>query len=82
MHEFDARSFADAYFDIWNHRKVDELSRFVAEDVRYRDVSLNLLMEGRIQVQIFMRSLFEKYPDVEWHTVNTVTESPSSFFVI
>ena len=56
MQEFDARSFADAYFDIWNHRKVDELTRFVAEDVRYRDVSLGLVMEGRLQVQNFMRS--------------------------
>jgi predicted ester cyclase len=78
---FDARTFADAYFAMWNERRIDDAATFFVDDVRYRDIALGETLEGIEAVRRFMTGLFARFPDVRWEAIDTVQESPGKIAI-
>lgn len=81
QNKFDARRFADSYFQLWNDRAIDKAGNYYAEEVYYRDLLLNVSLDGLKALKKFMKEQFEGTPDLKFKTIDVVVQSPEKIAI-
>lgn len=81
QNNFDARGFADRYFQIWNDKAINKAGDYYAEEIEYRDVSLDVSVKGIEEIKKFMQEQFKATPDLKFKTVDVVVQSPEKIAI-
>ncbi|MBW4631248.1 MAG: nuclear transport factor 2 family protein [Iphinoe sp. HA4291-MV1] len=81
QNNFDAREFADGYFQLWNNQAIDKAGDYYAKKVHYRDLSLGVSLKGIEAVKKFMKEQFEGTPDLKFKTIDVVVQSPEKIAI-
>lgn len=81
QNNFNAREFADSYFKFWNDKGIEQAGDYYAEEVDYRDLSLEVSLKGIKEVKKFMQEQFKATPDLKFKTIDVVVQSPSKIAI-
>lgn len=81
QNNFDAKKFADAYFKVWNDRALDRVGDYYAEDIHYRDLSLDVSMKGIKALKEFMQEQFKATPDLKFKAIDVIVQSPEKIAI-
>ena len=79
--DFNARKFVDAYLQIWNDQKLDQIGDYYTEDIVYKDMPLETTSKGIKELKQFMQEQFKTTPDLNFTTLDVIMESPEKIAV-